>query len=58
VSAPSSVSSKEFIGGLYDAFARGDAGAVISALDANIVWNEGENHPYAKGNPFKGRTRF
>ena len=26
----------------------------MSALDANIVWNEGENHPYAKGNPYKG----
>ena len=44
----------EAIQGIYDAFARGDVGAVLSAMAPQMVWNEAENHPYADGNPYVG----
>jgi ketosteroid isomerase-like protein len=44
----------ELIQGLYAAFARGDAAAVIAAMDSGIVWNEAENFPYADRNPYVG----
>lgn len=39
---------------LYDAFARGDAAAVLGGMDPGIVWNEAENFPYADRNPYVG----
>jgi ketosteroid isomerase-like protein len=42
------------IQGLYAAFARGDAGAALSLLDREIVWNEAESFPYADHNPYIG----
>ena len=51
VSSPANVSIVE---GAYKAFAVGDVPAVLASLDANIVWNEAENFPYADGNPYKG----
>jgi hypothetical protein len=44
----------DLIAGLYAAFARGDAAAVLGALDPEIVWNEAENFPYADRNPYVG----
>ena len=44
----------ERIKALYEAFARGDIGAVVGLLDAQIVWNEAENLRYADGNPYVG----
>lgn len=51
VSSPKNVS---IVDGAYKAFAVGDVPAVLSSLDANVVWNEAENFPYADGNPYKG----
>lgn len=42
------------VDGLYQAFAKGDVPAVLAVMDANIVWNEAENFPYADQNPYKG----
>lgn len=42
------------IRGLYDAFAAGDAAAVLARLSPDVVWNEAENFPYADGNPYIG----
>ena len=39
---------------MYDAFATGDVPAVLDRMDAEIVWNEAENFPYADGNPYIG----
>lgn len=39
---------------MYKSFAAGDVPAVLAAFDANIIWNEAENFPYADGNPYKG----
>ena len=44
----------EIIQGLYAAFARGDAAAVMAAMDPGIIWNEAENFPYADRNPYVG----
>ena len=42
------------VDGLYQAFAKGDVPAVLAVMDANIVWNEAENFPYADKNPYIG----
>ena len=42
------------VDGLYQAFAKGDVPAVLAVMDANIVWNEAENFPYADRNPYIG----
>lgn len=42
------------VDGLYQAFAKGDVPAVLGVMDANIVWNEAENFPYADKNPYIG----
>ena len=39
---------------LYDNFAKGDIEAVGAVVDANVVWNEAENFPFADGNPYIG----
>ena len=44
----------DFVRNLYDAFGRGDAAAVLGALDPEIQWNEAENFLYADGNPYVG----
>ena len=44
----------EIVKNLYAAFARGDAPAVLGAMDAGIVWNEAESFPYADRNPYVG----
>ena len=44
----------EVIEGIYDAFSRGDIGAVLAAMAPKIVWNEAENFPYADRNPYVG----
>lgn len=44
----------ELIRALYAAFDRGDAGAVIGALDPGVVWNEAESIDYADRNPYVG----
>ena len=50
-SSPDNVS---IIEGAYNAFAAGDVESVLAKFDANIVWNEAENFPYADGNPYIG----
>jgi uncharacterized protein len=47
-------SPREIIQSLYDAFAKGDAGAVLDMFDPEIIWNEAENSPYADRNPYIG----
>jgi ketosteroid isomerase-like protein len=44
----------DVIRGAYEAFARGDVPAVLSAMAPTIEWNEAENFPYADGNPYVG----
>lgn len=51
------VSSPENVGvidGLYQAFAKGDIPGALAAMDAEIVWHEAENFPYADNNPYIG----
>ena len=42
------------IDGLYKSFAKGDIPNALATMDANIVWNEAENFPYADKNPYIG----
>jgi uncharacterized protein len=42
------------VGAMYDAFGKGDVGAVLARMDGGIEWNEAENFPYADGNPYVG----
>ena len=42
------------VDGLYQAFAKGDVPTALGFMDANIVWNEAENFPYADKNPYIG----
>lgn len=51
LSSPDNVS---IIDGMYKSFATGDVPAVLAAFNANIIWNEAENFPYADRNPYKG----
>jgi ketosteroid isomerase-like protein len=37
----------EIIGGVYDAFAKGDVPTVLGAMDANIEWTEAEGFIYS-----------
>ncbi|PHK97297.1 ketosteroid isomerase [Neolewinella marina] len=39
---------------VYDAFAAGDIPTVLSALDAQVVWQEAEGNALADGNPYVG----
>jgi uncharacterized protein len=50
-------SNRELVQSLYDAFGRGDAGAVLGAMHAEIEWNEAEGSPYADQNPYTGPQR-
>lgn len=40
--------------GLYEAFGKGDVGAVLAAFDDQIQWLEAEGFTYAEGNPYVG----
>lgn len=51
VSSPGNIA---VVDGLYQAFAKGDIPAALAPMDANIVWNEAENFPYADHNPYLG----
>ncbi len=51
INTPSNLS---VIDGAYKAFVVGDIPAVLTVMDANIVWNEAEGNPYADGNPYIG----
>lgn len=44
----------EIVQGMYDAFAAGDAPAVLAKLSPEIVWNEAESNSLADGNPYIG----
>ena len=50
-------SNRDLVQSLYDAFGRGDAGAVLGAMDPEVDWNEAEGSPYADGNPYTGPGR-
>ena len=55
MSAPSNtLSPTDFVGALYDAFAKGDAGTVLGALDSNISWSEAEGNPLGQAQPYRG----
>ena len=43
---------KQVIQDLYDAFARGDAAAVLGTLHPSVSWMEAESGPLAAGNPY------
>jgi uncharacterized protein len=49
--------NREMIQGLYDAFARGDAGSVLGLLAPDVQWYEAEGNPYADGNPYDSPQR-
>jgi ketosteroid isomerase-like protein len=46
-------SSADVVDGLYEAFGRGDIGAILSGVDENIEWRVPENLPH--GGSFHGR---
>ena len=46
--------NQQIIENIYAAFSRGDAGAVLGAFHAGIVWLEAESGPYADRNPYVG----
>lgn len=46
----------QLVRAMYDSFSRGDAPAVLGAMDPEIEWNKAENFPYADGNPYVGPT--
>ena len=55
MSAPSEVASnKEFVKGIYEAFGRGDAAAVLAAFDPEILWAYPDSLFFAEGSPFRG----
>lgn len=49
--------NRDLVQSLYDAFARGDAGTVLGAMDENVDWNEAEGSPYADQNPYSSPQR-
>ena len=44
----------QIVKGLYEAFGKGDVGAVLGAFDEKIQWHEAEGFLYAEGNPYVG----
>jgi ketosteroid isomerase-like protein len=50
-------SSADIVKGIYEAFGRGDVGAVLGAFDPGIAWREADNFLYADGNPYIGPQR-
>lgn len=44
----------DLINGLYTAFEKGDIPGVLGCMDADIVWNEADNFPYADRSPYIG----
>ena len=46
--------SIDVVKGIYEAFGRGDVGAVLGAFDAAIDWREADGFLYADGNPYIG----
>ena len=48
-----SPSSEDVVRGMYEAFSRGDVGAILNALDEQIDWRAPENLPH--GGTFRGR---
>ena len=46
--------NKDFVRGIYEAFGRGDAAAVIASLDSEVLWAYPDNVFYAEGSPFRG----
>ena len=49
------MSNVQLVRDLYGAFGRGDIGAVLAALDAQIEWRESEGNPYQpSGEPWIG----
>ena len=48
-----SESSAEIVGGLYEAFARGDVATILARLDEDIDWTAPRNLPH--GGEFHGR---
>ncbi len=44
----------ELLRSLYEAFARGDVGTVIAAMDEDIEWSDAEGNPWYPGHPFTG----
>jgi len=49
-----SVQNVNIVQSMYEAFGKGNVGAVIAALDANVEWLEAENFIYDDGNPYIG----
>lgn len=44
----------ELVRRFYEAFAKGDGQAALSAMTPDIYWLEAENYPYADSNPCVG----
>jgi hypothetical protein len=44
----------QFVHGLYEAFAQGDAPTVLAAMDPGIEWNEAEHGTFWPGHSFIG----
>lgn len=50
----STVSNKEFVESIYEAYRRGDAAGVLASFDQEILWGYPDNVFYAEGSPFRG----
>jgi ketosteroid isomerase-like protein len=44
----------QIVKGIYDAFTRGDMGALVAVLSPQVVWNVAESYPYAAESPYIG----
>ena len=51
------LSNRQLVQSPYDAFAQGDAGTVLGAMQPEVDWNEAEGSPYADQNPYTGPQR-
>lgn len=47
-------SNEALVRSIYEAFARGDAAAVLGTFDSGIVWNEAESFRFSDRNPYVG----
>lgn len=46
--------NRNIVGGMYEAFGRGDIPSIIAALHPQVEWWEAENFIYADRNPYLG----
>jgi ketosteroid isomerase-like protein len=52
--AGNAATNKDFVKGIYKAFARGDAAGVMASLDSDILWAYPDGLSFTEGSPFRG----